>query len=155
MVGFTLMTPAEAKVLKESFPDIPSPSSSSSKYERWSNKWQDPKSEPSIVNGFARTYIAADSCHTFIQTSSLFWKYQHVDHHQVLATSVHFLHWNASRLMRSTMTEERLTGLALLHFHKDLPTDVDEVINRFALLGSHQLAFLWFFLLWTVDVVYL
>jgi predicted RNA-binding protein YlxR (DUF448 family) len=34
--------------------------------------------------------------------------------------------------LRSRMTEERLTGLALMNIHRDIPVDVDKVIDRFA-----------------------
>lgn len=34
--------------------------------------------------------------------------------------------------LRTRMTEERLTGLALIHVHRDINVDVNEVINKFA-----------------------
>ena len=34
--------------------------------------------------------------------------------------------------LRTTMTEDRLTGLALLYAHRDVPIDVDDIIKRFA-----------------------
>lgn len=34
--------------------------------------------------------------------------------------------------MRSSMTEDRLNGLAVLHIHKEIPIDIDDVINRFS-----------------------
>lgn len=34
--------------------------------------------------------------------------------------------------LRSTMAEDRLTGLALLHIHRDIELDIDAIINRFA-----------------------
>lgn len=34
--------------------------------------------------------------------------------------------------MRSTMSEDRLNGLAVLHIHKHLPIDIDYVITRFS-----------------------
>ena len=33
--------------------------------------------------------------------------------------------------MRATMSEDRLTGLALLYIHRDLEIDIEDVINRF------------------------
>ncbi|KAH9366868.1 hypothetical protein HPB48_017790 [Haemaphysalis longicornis] len=33
--------------------------------------------------------------------------------------------------LRSQMSETRLTGLALLHTHRDIPVDCDKVIDRF------------------------
>ena len=34
--------------------------------------------------------------------------------------------------LRSTMSSERLTSIALLNIHPDIPCPVEEVINRFA-----------------------
>ena len=34
--------------------------------------------------------------------------------------------------LRSTMTENRLTGLALLYVHRDVPIDIDDIIKRFS-----------------------
>lgn len=34
--------------------------------------------------------------------------------------------------LRTTMTEERLNGLALLHIHQDINIDINKVIDRFA-----------------------
>ena len=42
---------------------------------------------------------------------------------------------------RSTMLEDRLNGLALMHNHQEIIPDVDEVINKFALMGPRQLEF--------------
>ena len=44
--------------------------------------------------------------------------------------------------LRATMLEERLTGLALLHIHQDIIVPIDEIIDRFANLGPHRLAYL-------------
>ena len=34
--------------------------------------------------------------------------------------------------MRSTMSEDRLTGLALMHIHSDMDINLDEIIDNFA-----------------------
>jgi hypothetical protein len=44
--------------------------------------------------------------------------------------------------LRSTMTEERLVGLALLNIHRDIPVDVSNVITRFSKSGNHRLDFI-------------
>ena len=36
--------------------------------------------------------------------------------------------------MRSTMSEDRLTGLALMHIHSDIDINLDEIINVFVFL---------------------
>lgn len=37
--------------------------------------------------------------------------------------------------LRSTMTENRLLGLALMHIHRNVPIDIEQVITRFAKSG--------------------
>ena len=44
--------------------------------------------------------------------------------------------------LRATMLQEKLTGLALLHIHQDIIVPIDEIIDRFADLGPHRLAYL-------------
>ena len=36
--------------------------------------------------------------------------------------------------LRGTMGEERLNGLTIMHAHRDIPLDLDEIINLFASL---------------------
>ena len=43
---------------------------------------------------------------------------------------------------RSTMKNERLNGLALMHVHKDIQPDIQEVINKFAKQHPRRLEFL-------------
>ena len=40
------------------------------------------------------------------------------------------------------MLEDRLSALALLHIHQDISVSVDEIIDRFARLSPHRLAYL-------------
>jgi hypothetical protein len=42
--------------------------------------------------------------------------------------------------LRSTMTEQRLTGLALLHIHRSHVIDIDQVLNRFDASGHRRIA---------------
>ena len=42
---------------------------------------------------------------------------------------------------RSSMGEERLNGLALMHVHHDIIPNVDDVINKFADSGKRRLEF--------------
>ncbi|XP_063230714.1 52 kDa repressor of the inhibitor of the protein kinase-like [Bacillus rossius redtenbacheri] len=44
--------------------------------------------------------------------------------------------------LRSRMSEDRLIGLALLHVHRDIPVNVDSVIDRFAKTGNRRIPFL-------------
>jgi len=44
--------------------------------------------------------------------------------------------------LRSSMLEDRLSALALLHIHQDIPVPVDDIIDSFARLGPHRLAYL-------------
>ena len=42
--------------------------------------------------------------------------------------------------MRSTMTEERLNGLALLSIHRDIDLNMDDIINRFARKNERRMS---------------
>ncbi|MBV2113370.1 MAG: DUF4371 domain-containing protein [Candidatus Thiodiazotropha sp. (ex Ctena orbiculata)] len=42
--------------------------------------------------------------------------------------------------LRNTMTQERLTGLALLHIHRNINVDVNRVINEFDATGHRRIA---------------
>lgn len=43
--------------------------------------------------------------------------------------------------LRSTMTEDRLVGLALLNIHRDINVDVQKVITRYSKGSKHRLEF--------------
>lgn len=43
--------------------------------------------------------------------------------------------------LRTTMSQNRLTGLALMHVHRDVEISVDSVISRFAKSGNRRLDF--------------
>ena len=42
-------------------------------------------------------------------------------------------------LLRTTMKEDRLNGLALANIHKEIPVDVEEVINLFAKMKPRRM----------------
>lgn len=44
--------------------------------------------------------------------------------------------------LRSTISEDRLTGLALLHIHRDIRVDLDDAVDRFAHSHSRRLQLL-------------
>ena len=41
--------------------------------------------------------------------------------------------------LRSTISNERLSNLALLHLHQDIPIDIDEVIDEFSRLHPRRI----------------
>ena len=41
--------------------------------------------------------------------------------------------------IRSTMTQARLNGLAMMHIHQDIQLDVDRLVNRFALMHPRRM----------------
>ena len=41
--------------------------------------------------------------------------------------------------LRSTMTQERLNGLAMLNIHCDKDFDLDDIVNRFALKKERRM----------------
>lgn len=43
--------------------------------------------------------------------------------------------------LRTSMNEERLTGLALLHIHFDIPVDIESIIERFSTSKTRKLDF--------------
>ena len=45
--------------------------------------------------------------------------------------------------LRATITESRLNGLALLHVHREISTDLDEAVDRFARRHSRKLQLLY------------
>lgn len=45
--------------------------------------------------------------------------------------------------LRTTMTEERSTGLTLMHIHRDSDLDMESIINRFGNKQSRRLSFIW------------
>jgi hypothetical protein len=44
--------------------------------------------------------------------------------------------------MRSTMAEDRINGLAMLHIHYNLEVDVDVIIDQFARLHPRRMEFI-------------
>jgi len=43
--------------------------------------------------------------------------------------------------LRSTMTQERLNGLAMMQYNRNIPIDVDEVVEKFAICQPRKLLF--------------
>ena len=46
------------------------------------------------------------------------------------------------QFLRTTMTEDRLSGLALLHIHRNISIDLDDAVDRFARKHPRKLQFL-------------
>ena len=46
----------------------------------------------------------------------------------------HIMFTSIKDFMRSTMSEDRLTGLALMHIHSDIDINLDEIINVFLII---------------------
>ena len=55
---------------------------------------------------------------------------------QVVSVSVVLVCSDASKLLRSTMGQERLTGLALMHVNYGMELNLDEIISIFASRGG-------------------
>ena len=132
---------AEIHSLEKAFPDMPDPRSFSSEYDRWHKMWQLEKSSATQVCGFTDSLKHADA--------DLFPNIRLVM--QVTATrlsstaSAERSFSGLKRLktyLRCSMLEDRLSALALLHIHQDISVPVDEIIDRFARLGPHRLAYL-------------
>ena len=118
---------------------IPETDSLEVQLEMWAGKWDDVKVED----------CPSTALETLDQVDPLFLPTIHALL-QILATlpvttctaerSLSTLKY-VKNYLRTTMTEDRLTGLALLYIHKDLEIDVNDVINRFA-VKNRRLAFI-------------
>ena len=69
------MMESEVKVLVNAFPDIQSPNSFESEYDRWLSKWRSNKEETARITGFAEACFNADSdlfpgIHTVLKVSA-------------------------------------------------------------------------------------
>lgn len=131
----------ELASLMQAFPDMPSLRSFSSEYDRWWSKWQIDRTEGAQVRGFTSALSSADqdlfpNIHTLL----------HVSATRPSSTATNERCFSALKRLKSylrvTMLQERLTSLAMLHVHQDIAIPVDEIIDRFANLGPHRLAYL-------------
>ena len=60
------------------------------------------------------------------------WKVRHICPFPQRLLSGHSVQWGVLRhILRSTMTDKRLTGLALMNIHTDLEIDSEEVLKQF------------------------
>ena len=135
------MTADEQLQIVAKYPDMPSPHSFVSEYDRWVYKWKNSAAEASCVRGFADAYVAADrdlfpNIHTTLKVAAT--RPSSTAGNERSFSSLKRL----KTYLRTSMSADRLTGLALLHIHRDMPLDVSDVIDRFARLGPHRLAFL-------------
>ena len=113
--------------------DLPFQSSLSSEFHCWYMKWRDQEKEHGSASLPTTLY------HTLPQTSSMFPNITVLL--QVLCTlpvtscTFERSFSGLKRIktsIRSTMSNERLTSLALLHFHRDIDINIAEVIDKFA-----------------------
>jgi hAT family C-terminal dimerisation region len=131
----------DLKTLAAAFPDMPSVRTFSSEYDRWRVKWLTEKDTGSKILSFADALSTADAdLFPNIRTVLL------VSATRPSSTASNERSFSALKrlktYLRSSMLEKRLTGLALLHIHQDIPVPVDDIIDRFAKLGPHRLAYL-------------
>lgn len=135
------LTPSQLEEVVLSYPNIDSPASFASEYERWFRNWTNDEERAKVVSDFAEAYQAADSdlfpgIHAVMKISAT----------RPSSTAGNERAFSAMKrlktYMRSTMTTERLNGLAMLHIHQDRQVNIDQVIDQFSKLGPHRLAFL-------------
>jgi len=131
----------ELATLMQSFPDMPSMRCFASEYDRWYAKWQLDPTAGGKVYGFTD---AMSSAHPdlFPNIRTVL----HVSATRPSCTATNERCFSALKrlktYLRSTMLQDRLTGLAMLHIHHDIPVPVDVIIDQFANLGPHRLAYL-------------
>src|SRR4029434_10328448 len=68
------------------------------------------------------------------------WKVRHICPFPQRLLSGHSVQWGVLRhILRSTMTDKRLTGLALMNIHTDLEIDSEEVLKQFDATGTRAM----------------
>jgi hypothetical protein len=140
MNSCSTMTSSQLQELLQSYPDIESPLSFQSEYERWQWKWKNNEEEAKAVNGFEEAYLAADI--DLFPGINLIMKISSTRPSSTAGNERAFSALKRLKTyMRSSMSADRLTGLALLHIHQDRPVKIDEVIEQFSKMGPHRLAF--------------
>lgn len=140
MVGEAPLSSSEQKKLVDAFPDMPSPQSFAAEYHRWFFRWKKCPADAAREASFTAFLQADDDLYPNIHTVLL------ISATRPSSTAGNERSFSALKrlktYLRSTMTEERLTGLALMHIHRDVHIDAETVIDRFSQLGPHRLAFL-------------
>lgn len=125
--------------------DFPNPSAISNELDIWVRYWQkvekdDAKSVPNSIEATLKSFPHSENVFTNIQVML-----------RILATIPMTScecerSFSAMRRLknysRSTMTENRLNGLALMHIHLGIKIDKENIINRFASKGPRKLEFI-------------
>ena len=111
--------------------DLPAPESVDTELHCWSTMWRTRAEDAATLNTPAKVLESID-CDFFPNLDVLF------KIACTLAVTSAECERSVSRLrylktyLRSTMTEARLNGLALLYTHRDIPCNADEVVQQFA-----------------------
>ena len=114
---------------------LPSPLSLDAETTLWQRKWerQDPKTVPTTASATLK-----EIDHTILTSQSASKYFT-----PLVATCECERNVSALRrlktYLRSTMSQTRLTGLALLHIHYNMDIDFDEIIRRFARLRPRRM----------------
>ena len=131
----------ELASLQQSFPDMPSARCFSSEYGRWWSKWQLDSTTGAQVCSFTDAMSSADF-DLFPNIRTVL----HVSATQPSSTASNERCFSALKrlktYLRSTMQQDRLSSLAMLHIHHDIPVPVSVITDQFANLGPHRLAYL-------------
>ena len=123
----------------DAFPDMPSPLSFGAECHRWFFRWKNCLTAAAMEASFT-VFLQADqelypNIHTVLLISAT----------RPSSTAGNERSFSVLKrlktYLRSTMTEERLTSLALMHVHRNLHIDTETVIDRFSQLGPHRLAY--------------
>uniref|UniRef100_A0A1X7VHM7 HAT C-terminal dimerisation domain-containing protein n=1 Tax=Amphimedon queenslandica TaxID=400682 RepID=A0A1X7VHM7_AMPQE len=120
--------------------DLLSPNSFASERECWKVKWQ------RFAEEHGTTSLPSDLATALQQVSSM---YPNITVLQQIFSTLPVTTCSAERSFislkrtktpfHSTMTTERLTGLSLLHIHKDIQIDVEGVIDEFSLANPRRM----------------
>ena len=134
-------TEEDLKSLAAALPDIPSARSLSSEYDRWNKKWLTEKDSGLQIMDFSGALDNADA-DLFPNIRIILLVSATIPSSTATNERCFSALKRLKTYLRSSMLEERLTGLALLHIHHDIPVPVDVIIDRFARLGPHRLTYL-------------
>ena len=131
----------ELASLMRCFPDMPSVRCFTSEYDRWWSKWQLDSTAGAQVCSLSDAMPSADpnlfpNIRTVLPVSAT--RLSSIARNERCFSALTRL----KTYLWSTMLQDRLCGLAMMHINHDIPVPVNMIIDHFADLGPHRLAYL-------------
>ena len=126
-----------SKLIKLYEGDLPSPELFSQEFFSWKLKYRKCKSRPNTCARALKECDKASYPNIFVLLQIACTIPVTSCECERNASALRQLH----NFMRTSMTEDRLTSLALMHIHYDHPVDLDNVVDKFAELHPRRLKF--------------